>query len=129
MSIRTEQDMRTISTGFHLIEVHTKTALWGGTLLLLVGALGVGAYLMWRRTRRQAAAREGARRLQARMEQQLRLELGGATSLGEGMSRLDLRDDDDSDRPHCTWGRHTCLSQLQLCAESMKRMALGLEVD
>jgi hypothetical protein len=93
MIVNTRQDMRTISTGFHVIELHSKTVLWGSTVLMIALAVAAGAYLMWRRARRRSVVREEARRM-ARMEQHLRMELGAVTaSPGKRMARVELRDE------------------------------------
>ena len=91
MIVNTKQDMRTISTGFHVIELHSRTVLWGSTVMTIVAAVAVGAYLMWRRARRKAVAREGALRMeQSRMmEHHLRMELGASAHPGEGAMMRD----------------------------------------
>ena len=86
MIVNTKQDMRTISTGFHVFELHSRTVLWGSTAMMLIAVVAVGVYLMWRRARRTAAARDTVLRMeQGRvMEHQLRMELGASAHPGEG---------------------------------------------
>ena len=56
--MKTSQDMRSTSTGFHLLEIHTATAVKAGTTVLVLLAVAVRCFLLWRRMVRRAAARE-----------------------------------------------------------------------
>jgi hypothetical protein len=63
--MQTGTDMRSTSSGFHFIELHTQTALTAGvSFMLLVAAAVVFYWMMARRARR----REAARRLSSQVE-------------------------------------------------------------
>jgi hypothetical protein len=66
--MKTSQDMRSSSSGFHLIEVHTKTAMTAGVSMMLLVCVALGAYALWRMRRRRARQRELAMRHFSRME-------------------------------------------------------------
>jgi hypothetical protein len=76
--MKTEQDMSSSSTGFHLVEIPTATALKTGTFVLLLVGACLGAYLMWRMLKRRTAAQEQMRR-------QLGMEMRSSLDMRAGM--------------------------------------------